>query len=120
MRTSRSHHSLLEWQEGMNVVDITYQITSTFPNTEKFGLICQMQRCAESIPSNIAEGAARESDKEFIRFLIIARGLLSELETQLLIAERHGFIVNADNTLSLVDKIFALLGGLINNIKNRN
>ena len=120
MRTSRKHHNLLVWQEGMNIVDLTYEITSKFPDSEKFGLTSQMQRCAVSIPSNIAEGAARESDKEFIRFLIIARGSLSELETQLLIAERLGFIDNANNPLQLVDKIFALLGGLINSIKNRN
>ena len=119
MRNGRKHHSLLVWQEGMNIVELVYQITSTFPSSEKFGLISQMQRCAVSIPSNIAEGAARGSDKEFARFLKIARGSLSELETQLLISERLGFITNADVALLEVDKIFALLGGLINNIMNR-
>lgn len=120
MRTIRKHHNLLAWQEGMNIVDLTYQITSQFPDSEKFGLISQMQRCAVSVPSNIAEGAARGSHKEFVRFLKIARGSLSELETQLLIAERLGFIVDATLALQQVDKTFALLGGLINSINNRN
>jgi len=55
VRTSRKHHNLLAWQEGMNIVDLTYEITAKFPDSEKFGLISQMQRCAVSIPSNIAD-----------------------------------------------------------------
>ena len=76
----------------MQLVTEVYRVTGGFPDTEKFGLVSQMRRAAVSLPSNIAEGGGRGTDKEFSRFLQIARGSLFELETQIEIATRLGLI----------------------------
>jgi four helix bundle protein len=78
------------WREGMKVVVEVYNLTKSFPEEEKFGLVSQMRRCAVSIPSNIAEGYGRNSDAEFNRFLNIARGSSYEIETQLIISQDLG------------------------------
>jgi four helix bundle protein len=88
----RPHYNLEAWKEAMALVKGVYQITRTFPSDETFGLVSQMRRAAVSVPSNLAEGAARTSPKEFAQFLSVARGSLSELETQLLIAEEIEYI----------------------------
>ena len=77
----RKHHSLLVWQEAMELVQEIYNVTALFPKEEVYALTNQMRRAAVSVPSNIAEGAARTGKKEFLQFLSIARGSLSELET---------------------------------------
>jgi four helix bundle protein len=82
----KTHKDLKVWQESIRLVTTIYDKTKSFPKDEIFSLTSQIRRCAISIPSNIAEGAARESNKEFIRFLYIAQGSISELDTQLLIA----------------------------------
>ena len=73
------------WKLSIDLVEKVYIITNDYPSNEKFGLVSQIRRAAISIPSNIAEGSARKSDKEFIQFLYIALGSLSELETQFII-----------------------------------
>lgn len=80
------------WKEGMEVVKTTYLMLKGFPDAEKFGLVSQISRCAVSVPSNIAEGSSRSSNKEFSHFLSIALGSLFELETQLLISIDLGYI----------------------------
>jgi four helix bundle protein len=90
----RAHHDLKAWQEAMALVKMVYENTSGFPAEENFGLKSQIRRAAVSIPSNIAEGAARTGPKEFLQFLSISRGSLSELETQLLIAKNLGYMKN--------------------------
>ncbi|MGB6038184.1 MAG: four helix bundle protein [Cryomorphaceae bacterium] len=82
------HKELKIWKESMDLVIEVYQMTKSFPDDERFGLISQMRRSALSIPSNIAEGAGRGSSKEFARFLAIAKGSSSELETQLELSYR--------------------------------
>jgi four helix bundle protein len=79
----RPHYILEAWKEAKKLVREIYQLTQGFPKDETFGLTSQMRRAAVSIPSNIAEGAARSGQKELLQFLNIARGSLSELETQL-------------------------------------
>ena len=91
-----SYESLRIWQKAMEMVIEVYRIVSKFPNEEKFGLISQIKRSAVSIPSNIAEGAGRNSKKEFIRFLSVANGSSCELETQIRIAYELDFIVKKD------------------------
>lgn len=87
-----THKELDVWKLGMDIVEKIYTITNTFPQSEQFGLMSQMRRAAVSIPSNIAEGATRDSSKENIRFLYFSLGSLSELETQCLIFQRLGYL----------------------------
>ena len=76
------------WSKGIDLVVDVYKVSAEFPKEEKYGLISQMRRCAVSIPSNIAEGAGRNSDKEFCHFLSVANGSSYELETQVIVANR--------------------------------
>ena len=85
-----THRDLEVYKVSMDLVMKIYELSGSLPTDEKFGLVSQIRRSAVSIPSNISEGAARSSTKEFIRFLDIANGSLSELETQLTIIERLG------------------------------
>lgn len=87
-----NYKELTVWQKSMDLTVLVYQVSKEFPPEEKFNLVSQINRSAVSIPSNIAEGAGRNSDKEFLHFLSIANGSSYELETQLLLAERLGFI----------------------------
>ena len=105
------HKDLEVWKKSIELVKITYQLTEAFPKSEMFGLTSQMRRSAVSIPSNIAEGAARFSSVETSRFIDIALGSLSELETQLIIAFELKFINNIDEYLANIKKVNALLIG---------
>ena len=112
------HYDLKVWQLAMDLVTDVYAITKLFPDAEKFALASQMQRAAVSVPSNIAEGAGRESSADFTRFLVIARGSLSELETQLLISQRLGYVDDVSGLLSKIKEIFMLLKGLVRKVKS--
>ena len=116
---SNSYRDLVVWQEAMELVHAIYDLTSTFPDNEKFGLTSQVRRAAVSVASNIAEGQGRNSRGEFIQFLGNARGSLQELETQLLVAERRSFALQqAVNALmNQCNKVRRLLNGLINSLK---
>ena len=76
------------WKKSIDLSVEVYELTKSFPDSEKFGLVSQLRRCVVSIPSNIAEGSSRSSDKDFARFLQIALGSAFELETQILISEK--------------------------------
>ena len=115
----RKHHELRAWQEAMSLVKDIYQITSSFPNEEIYALTSQMRRAAVSIPSNIAEGAARTGYKEFLQFLSISRGSLSELETQLIIAKELGYMHASEDIMLKIDSLFGLLGGLMRSLRVR-
>lgn len=88
----RPHHNLDVWKKAVDFSVEIYRFTETFPKDEKFGLTSQIRRAAVSIAANIAEGAGRKSDKEFSRFLSIAQGSASELETEVLIAQRLSYL----------------------------
>ena len=111
------HKDLDVWKYGMNCVDQVYKLTCSFPDEEKFGLVNQMRRCAVSIPSNIAEGSARQGNKEFAHFISIAIGSLAELETQYLIAIRLGYIENNSDFNKLLIDLKKLLLGFRNHLK---
>ena len=116
---NKPHKQLRAWQLAMDKAQTVYQATTTFPTDEKFGLISQVRRCAVSIASNIAEGAGRQTPKEFIQFLHIAQGSLSELDTQLELAHKFGYLTQEswqtiDAMLQEEDKI---LSGLIRSKK---
>ena len=87
-----NYNNLHIWQQAMDLVEEIYKLTASFPIEEKFGLVSQMTRAAVSIPSNIAEGAGRNSDKDFAHFISIAIGSLYELNTQIVLSERLGYI----------------------------
>ncbi|MBR3565466.1 MAG: four helix bundle protein [Paludibacteraceae bacterium] len=105
------------WIDGMNLVDDIYNATDKFPKHELFGLASQMQRSATSVPSNIAEGSGKSSNKDFARFLSISVGSLFELETQVLIAERRGYI-DSSQSQDLQNKIIRL-EKMINTFKEK-
>lgn len=88
----RNHLDLEVWQCSMDLAADIYAITTRFPREEAYGISMQMRRSAVSIPSNIAEGAARRSRKEFVQFLHVALGSTAELETQVLLTRRLGFL----------------------------
>lgn len=113
----RKHQQLRVWQEAMDLVVSVYSLTSSLPPDERYGLASQMQRAAVSVPSNIAEGAARGSKPDFLRFLHIARGSLSELETQCQIAQRLGYVADISSLEKAIDSVFSQLGGLIKHLK---
>lgn len=92
------------WIRSKKLVLRIYDVTENLPSNEKFGLISQIRRAAISIPSNIAEGSAKESNKEFNRFLEIAKGSSYELETQLIISSELGFI-DTNNADSIINEI---------------
>ena len=114
-----SYRDLNVWQNGMDLVEDVYKITTIFPKEEKYGLTLQVKRCAVSIPSNIAEGFMRQSTKEYIQFLYISLGSLGELDTQMEIAVRLSFMeVQKDfneKTLLVRKQLF----GLIKSLKNK-
>ncbi len=112
----RSHTKLLVWKRAIELVVLVYRTTEHFPRSESLGLVTQMRRAAVSIPSNIAEGAGRGSTKEFLRHLRIARGSLSELETQMFIAQELTLCIQPEITLSLCHQVSRLLSGLINRL----
>ena len=115
--SERPHERLEVWRDAMDLVEAVYRITAAFPDTERFTLTSQMRRAAISVPSNIAEGAARRSTPEYLRFLSMARGSLSELDTQLQIAERLAYIAEIPETTDLINRVFAKLNALIRSIQ---
>lgn len=113
-----SHHDLEAWKTAVNLVREVYRLTADFPEDERFGLVSQMRRAAVSVPSNIAEGAARGTPREFAHFLMVARGSLAELETQVRIAVDLALTDNdrAGQTSALIELTFALLSGLLRSV----
>src|SRR5207253_864160 len=103
----RPHERLDVWSKAIDLVMSVYRATETFPKEERFGLTSQIRRAAVSIPANIAEGAARDSHKEFRHFLSNAQGSASELETELLIAQKLGY---------LAETSYATMRGELNSI----
>jgi four helix bundle protein len=117
----RTHENLEVWKKAVEFVVEIYDATKSFPSDEKFGLTSQIRRAAVSIPSNIAEGAARTSEKEFLYFLSNAQGSASELSTQVLIAFRLGFV--AESTFRALrqrlDEIGRMLSGLSKHLSSK-
>ena len=108
----RPHYNLEAWKESMALVTAVYQASQSFPKEEIYGLTSQIRRAAVSVPSNLAEGAARTGQREFAQFLSISRGSLSELETQLLIAVELGYLAQAHTVFPLLDRVSRLITGL--------
>lgn len=107
-----NHKDLDVWKKSIDLVTEIYSVTSNFPDGEKYGIVSQIRRAAVSIPSNIAEGCARFSDREVLHFLDIAAGSLAELETQLIISKNLGFIDSEE----LLQKTYPI-GQMISDLK---
>lgn len=117
----KSHKDLDVWKRSVQLVTSIYEVTKVFPKEEMYGLTNQIRRAAVSIPSNIAEGAARHHQKEFTQFLYISLGSVSELETQLIISENLKYLLAEDsekiqNELSEIRKMIL---GLIRQLENK-
>jgi len=118
---SASFRDLRAWQEAMRLTTEIYKSTSGFPKHELYGLSQQIRRAAVSVPSNIAEGKGHRSDKEFVRFLLHARGSLFELQTQAMIAEELQYLrkEEGERLLKLAEGVGRALSGLINSMSER-
>ena len=116
---SKPHKKLDVWQKSMVLIEKIYELTKDYPSSENYGLTNQMRRAAISIPANISEGAARQTKKEFIQFLHMAQGSLSELDTHFEISERLGYL--KENHLRefslLMNDVDKMLTGLIKSLK---
>jgi len=115
----RTHYRLKTWQLPIELVSHVYRITKQFPRQEIYALTNQMRRSAVSIPSNIAEGAARTTSREFLNFLSIARGSLSELETQIIISRRLGYLESNVEIEEKINELFLMLNGLMRSVKKK-
>jgi four helix bundle protein len=116
----KPHKRLDVWKLSMELVSDLYRVTGEFPAEERYGLVAQLRRAAVSVPSNIAEGAARNTKREFANFLHMAQGSISELDTQLEIAVALGY-ASRDGLASLVERlerIDKMLSGLIKSVRN--
>ncbi|MGA2985843.1 MAG: four helix bundle protein [Terriglobia bacterium] len=109
-----SYRDLLVWQKGMALAKQIYLMTRAFPDDERFGLITQMRRAAVSVPSNIAEGQARQGRNEFVQFLSYAEGSLAELDTQLKLADDLGYCrnLNVPKTAGMVVELQKMTASL--------
>lgn len=117
----RPHENLEVWKKSVEFVVTIYKRTNDFPSDEKFGLTSQIRRAAVSVPANIAEGAARQSDKDFLRFISIAQGSCSEVETELIIGAKLGFLKQEDYSelKAHADSIGRMLVGLSKHLKTK-
>ena len=117
----RDRHNLVVSQRARELAITVYKITATFPADERFGLAAQMRRSAVSVGSNIAEGAARHGDREFLRFVHIAYASASELSFQLTLASDLGFVTEPDcgSAASAIDQVQRMLNGLSKRLRPR-
>ena len=114
----RTFRDLVVWQKSLDLVTEIYRVTQKFPKEEMFGLISQLRRAAVSVPSNIAEGQGRLTEKEFRQFLGNARGSLSEVDTQIIIAKNLGYLdeSNFKNLTAKIAEVGRVLNGLISSV----
>jgi four helix bundle protein len=121
MSAITGYRDLDVWQKAMTLVERSYRLTEGFPRSEEFGLRAQIRRAAVSIPSNIAEGQGRSSTAEYVHHLAIAHGSLMELETQVQIAGRLGFVLNkeVETFLDAGSEVGRMLNALITSLRAR-
>jgi len=117
----RNYKDLKVWKLGIEIVDSIYDLTRNFPAEERYGLASQMQRAAVAIPSNIAEGFARQHSKEYQQFCYIALGSCAELETQIVIAARRHYLADDFKTklTDMIEHESRMLTNLIKSIKGK-
>ena len=118
---ARQYRELNVWARSVDWAEAIYRTTANWPRDERFGLISQIRRAAISVASNIAEGAARRTTGEFVQFVGVAQGSLAEAETQLLLAQRLGYVADLDAgaLLRQSDEISRMLAGLATSLAKR-
>ena len=117
MAVVKSYRDLLVWQRAMDFAEHVYAVQKTFPAEERFGLCDQLRRAVVSIPSNIAEGRGRDSAKDFAHFLMIARGSLNEVATQLELAVRLGYMTSGGGLYREAQAIRKMLNAMIRRLR---
>ena len=117
----KSYQDLEVWQKSVDLSSKIYQITKQFPDEEKFGIVFQIRKSVVSVASNIAEGWGRKTTKEYLRFLRISRGSLYELETQLIISYKNGFLTEKlkIEILEETNRIGKMIQSLISSLENK-
>ncbi len=115
----KTHKDLDVWKLSRELVSDVYRVSADFPKSELYGLTNQIRRSAVSIPSNIAEGSARQGNKEFIHFLYVALGSLAELETQLFLVIDLNYLKEDKKLFKKLERIRMMLLGLIRSIKQK-
>jgi four helix bundle protein len=120
--SSLNHKDLILWQRALDLAVLVHQSCTTLPRSEIYGLVSQLRRAATSIPSNIAEGYARGSTKEFVYFLRVARGSMAELETQLLLAQRVGYLPESEvaDLQGRIDEVARILHAMVAALRRRH
>ena len=116
----KCYEELIVWQKAMLLAKLVYRIQKQLPKEEVYGLGDQMRRAVVSIPSNIAEGFGRESDKEFKHFLSIARGSLFEVKTQMQLAESLEYLEISEDVVALIDEVGKLINALMRSLGVRS
>ncbi len=116
-----AYWDLIVWQRAMGLAEAIYQLTERFPSSERFGLVAQMRRAAVSVASNVAEGHSRGWTRDYLRFIMMARGSVAELETQCLLAQRLGFVADPQvaPVLAIGDEVGRMLAGLRRRLRAR-
>lgn len=116
----RNYKELSVWQKAVGLAVEAYKLTRTFPNDEKFGMTSQLRRAATSISSNIAEGWGRGTTKEYIQFLLIARGSLMEMESQLVVGQKLGYLSEKGlhDFQTSIEEVGRMLNGLVRSLRS--
>ena len=118
---STNYRDLVAWQQAMDLVELVYQVSASWPSDEKYGLTSQVRRAVVSVVSNIAEGQGRNCRGEFLQFLGNAKGSLLEVETQILVAERLKYLTSdkVAEVTQQIDRVSRLLNGLMQSLKGK-
>jgi four helix bundle protein len=118
----RSHRDLLVWQKAMDLADMTYEATDRFPSKEEYRLVSQLVRAAVSVPANIAEGSTRATSRDFAHFLNIAKASIAELDTEIEVARRRGYVTEpeAEELFGLMDELSRMITSLRTRVMSRN
>lgn len=117
----KSYKELLIWQKGITIVVLIYKLTKDFPKEEMYALTSQLKKASVSVPSNIAEGFGRQTDKSFNHFLNISRGSLNEIETQLIIAKELDFVLDGNlfnEIMFLLEEESKMINAFSKNLKD--
>jgi len=115
----RSFRDLVAWQRGMELAEAVYGATRDLPDSERYGLCTQLRRAAVSVPSNVAEGFARQSRADYLKFLRVARGSLAELSTQIESASRLKLMASRPQLADLIEEESRILNGLIRALEQK-